>query len=79
MRIKIVKQKIDIIKNNVKVGEQEKTLYLFDGQFPDNTNTNVELQKHYKKLFELQTELDLQLGRPCSYDEIITMKLIKGK
>lgn len=51
--------------------KKTETVYLFEGQTPNEKNLSPETQVYYKKLYILQEEKSLELERPVSILEIL--------
>ena len=53
--------------------KREETIYLFEGQTPNEKNCSPKVQAYYKKLFMLQEEKSLEAGYPICALELITL------
>lgn len=55
--------------------KKEETIFLFEGQSPNENNTNIETQNYYRKLFRIQEEASLTAGRPVCIFEALKIGL----
>ena len=52
--------------------KRTETIYLFEGQTPNEKNSSPQVQAYYKKLFILQEEKSLEAGYPvCALSLIV--------
>ena len=51
--------------------KKTETIYLFEGQTPNEKNCSLATQAYYKKLYKLQEEKTLEEERPVSILEIL--------
>lgn len=47
------------------------TVYLFEGQTPNEKNLSIKTQEYYKKLFNKQETASLEAGYPVSIIEVL--------
>lgn len=60
---------------NRELVKKEETLFLFEGQSPNEKNMSQETQNYYKKLYKIQEESTIEAGRPVSILEALKIGL----